>query len=167
MPGKSSDTPFDVFQKLMPHWPTPTFSNWAFAEREDRMEELAFSGLQRFNQTMWDRAEKALDDHMRFVSHRLHEDFECAKALSECRMPDQAISTLQDFYTTMAGEYQEHARNQLELLKDSVTESMAKAEELSEAAMETATEFGKAVEESRAELASTAPKPRRKVTATR
>ncbi|WP_417670277.1 phasin family protein [Roseibium sp.] len=165
MPGKSTETPFDMMQMFLPKWPTPAFSNWAFAEREDKLEERAFSGMQRFNKTIWDRAEKALDDHMNFVSHRLHEDFECAKALSDCRMPEQALSTLQSFYSKMADEYQEHTRKQVELLQDSISESMATAEELGETAMETASELTKAAEESLKEVKPAAPSRRKPKTA--
>ena len=143
MSEKTSKAPFDITRMMM-----PAFSNWAFAEREDRLEEKTFAGLQHAQRAVWQQAEKALDDHMNFVSHRLHEDFECAKALGECRMPDQAFATLQTFYTKMADEYQSHFKKQFELFQESLSESMATAEELGETAMETASELAHAAEES-------------------
>ena len=135
--------PFDITAMVM-----PAFSNWAFAEREDKLEETAFSNLQHAQHALWDQAEKAFDDHMSFVSHRLHEDFECAKALGNCRMPDEAMVTLQTFYSKMANEYQAHFRKQFDLLQESLSENMTVAEEIGETAMEAASELGKAAEES-------------------
>ena len=112
---------------------------------------------------VWGQAEKALDDHMNFVSRRLHEDFECAKALGECRMPDEAFATLQTFYTKMAGEYQSHFQKQFELFQSSLNESMATVEELGETALETASELAHATEESMQE--ATKPVSRRKTKA--
>lgn len=163
MPDKTSENPFDLMQAFLPKWPQAPFSNWAFAEREDRLEERAFSGLQRFNKSLWDRTEKAFEDHMSFVSNRIHEDFECAKALSECRMPDEAFATLQNFYTRMSDEYQKHAMKQVELFQEGMSEGMAAAEELGETALETATEMGRATEESLEEAQKkTAPRTGRK-----
>ena len=155
MPEKTTSAPFD-FTKLM----MPAFSNWAFAEREDKLEEMTFSGLQHAQRTIWDQTEKAFDDQMAFVSHRLHEDLECAKALGECRMPDEAFVTLQSFYAKMADEYQNHFKKQLELFQISLNESMMSAEELSETALETAAELSKAAEESLQE--ATKPVPRKR-----
>lgn len=160
MSGKSTTTPFDITRMMM-----PAFSNWAFAEREDRLEEKTFEGFQHAHRTVWDQAEKAFDDHMNFVSHRLHEDFECAKALGECTMPDQAFATLQTFYTKMADEYQSHFKKQFELLQNGLNESMATAEELSETALETASELAHAAEESAQE--ATKPVSRKKTPASK
>jgi len=163
MTDNSSATPFDFMQTMLPKWPKPNFSNWAFAEREDELEERTFAGMQRLNKTAWDRAEKTLDDHMTFVSHRLHEDFECAKALADCRMPDEALTTLQSFYARMADEYQAHLRHQMDLFRDTVNEGIETAEELGETALETATELSKAAEET-IEEEKQAPAPTRRRT---
>ncbi len=163
MPNKSSETPFDFMQMLLPKWPAPYFSNWVFAEREDKLEELTFSSLQKFNKAAWDRAEKVIDDQMSFVSHRMHQDFECAKSLSECRMPDEAFATLQSFYTQMADEYQRHARGQMGLFQDGMNEGMATAEELGETALETAAELSKAAEENLQNVKPMPARRRRKV----
>lgn len=158
MSEKITAVPFDITKMMM-----PAFSSWAFAEREDKLEEKTFAGFQHAQRTIWDQAEKALDDHMAFVSHRLHEDFECAKALGGCRMPDEAIVTLQGFYTKMADEYQSHFKKQFELFQGGLNESMMNAEELGETALETASELTKAAEESLHE--ATKPVSRRKTKA--
>jgi len=151
----SVPSPFDF-----PSFMIPPFSNWAYAEREDKLEERAFSGMQRVHRTVWEQAEKALDDHMAFMSHRLHEDFECAKALGECRMPEQAISTLQQFCTKMADEYQTHFKDQIENFQNGLNENLATAEELSDTAVQAATELAQAAEDSLEEQTSAKPKRR-------
>ena len=147
MPTKRNTDPFD-FMAMKVDWPMPAFTNWAFAEREDRIEAKAVASLQKMGTTMWSHAEKAFDDHMEFVSHRLHEDFECAKSLSECVAPEQTIATLQAFYSRMATEYQEHFEKQAALFRDSFSENAAAVEELNETAMESVSELSKAAEES-------------------
>ena len=158
MSEKTTAAPFDITKMMM-----PAFSNWAFAEREDRLEEKTFAGLQHAQRAVWGQAEKVLDDHMAFVSHRLHEDMECAKALGECTMPDEAFSTLQTFYTKMADEYQSHLKKQFELFQNSLNESMATAEEFGETALETVSELAHAAEESAQE--ATKPVSRKKTPA--
>ena len=125
-----------------------SFSNWAFAEREDRIEAKAIASFQKVGKTMWSHAEKAFDDHMNFVSHRLHQDMECAKSLSQCAAPEETMATLQDFYSRMASEYQDHFEKQAALFRDSFSESAAVVEELNETAMESVNEMSKAAEES-------------------
>lgn len=147
MPTKRNTGAFD-FTALKVDWPMPAFTNWAFAEREDRMEAKAVASFQKMGNTMWSHAEKAFDDHMEFVSHRLHEDFECAKSLSQCVAPEQTMATLQAFYSKMATEYQEHFEKQAALFRESVSENAAAVEELNETAMESVGELGKAAEES-------------------
>jgi hypothetical protein len=142
----------------MDNWPMPTFSNWAFAEREDRIEEKAVAGFQKMGRTMWSHVEKAFDDHMDFVSHRLHQDFECARSLSQCTAPEETMSTLQDFYSRMASEYQEHFEKQAALFRDSFAENAAVVEELNETAAESVSEFNRAAEESRAQVTSSTGK---------
>ncbi len=160
MSEKTTPAPFDLTKMMM-----PAFSNWAFAEREDRLEEKTFEGIQHAQRAVWEQAEKALDDHMNFVSHRLHEDFECAKALGECTMPDQAFATLQTFYTKMADEYQSHFTKQIELFQSGLSENMATMEELGETAMETVSELTHAAEESMEEASK--PVSRRKAPASK
>lgn len=157
MTDMQNKSPFDFVSAFTAAWPAPNFSNWSFAEREDRLEERAFSSLQRMNQTLWDRTEKAFEDHMAFASQRLHEDFECVKALSECRMPDEVMGTLQNFYTRMAEDYQTHSRKQMELMQESLNESLANAEEMGEAALDAASELTKAAEETMHEPAVQLP----------
>lgn len=163
MSDKTSKNPFDFGPFAMPEWPAPAFSNWAFAEREDKLEERAFSGIERARRTVWNQAEKVLDDHMSFVSHRMHQDLKCASALGQCRVPDEAYATLKSFYTQMADEYQSHTRKQFELLQNGMSESMATAEELCDTATETASELAKAADEAAKETA----KPKRGATAKR
>lgn len=151
MTDKSTSIPFDISKFMM-----PAFSNWSFAEREDKLEERTFAGIQRVHQSMWAQAEKAFDEHMSFVSHRLHEDFECAKALGNCRMPDEAFATLQSFYSKMASEYQDHAQKQFAMIQNSLNENLATAEELGETALATATELTKAAEETIEDAAASA-----------
>jgi len=133
------------------NWPMPAFSNWAFAEREDRIEAKAVASIQKMGRTMWSHAEKAFDDHMDFVSHRLHQDFECAKSLSQCTAPEETVATLQDFYSKMASEYQEHFEKQAALFRDSLAENAVAVEELNETAVESVSELSKAAEESKSE----------------
>ncbi len=160
MSGKTTPAPFDLTKMMM-----PAFSNWAFAEREDRLEEKTFEGIQHAQRAVWEQAEKALDDHMNFVSHRLHEDFECAKALGECTMPDQAFATLQTFYSKMADEYQSHFTKQIELFQSGLNKGMATVEELGETAVEAASELAHAAEESMEE--ATKPVSRKKAPASK
>ncbi|MHA7776285.1 hypothetical protein [Roseibium sp. M-1] len=133
----------------MDNWPMPAFSNWAFAEREDRIEAKTIASFQKMGRTMWSHAEKAFDDHMDFVSNRLHQDFECAKSLSQCTAPEETVATLQDFYSKMASEYQEHFEKQAALFRDSFAENAAAVEELNETAVESVSELSKAAEESK------------------
>lgn len=147
MPTKPSNGFFD-FSTMMPDWPMPTFSNWAFAEREDRMEAKTFESFQKMSKTMWSSAEKAFEDHVEFVNRRLHEDFECAKSLSQCNAPEETFATLQAFYTRMSNEYQAHFEKQAALMRDSFTDNAAAVEVLNETAMETVSELSKAAEES-------------------
>jgi len=124
MPTKSNTGAFD-FSATMPawpqmvDWPMPTFSNWAFAEREDKMEAKAVASFQKMGQTMFTHAEQAFSEHMDFFSHRLHEDFDCAKSLSQCTAPEETVATLQDFYSKMANEYQEHFEKQAAMFRAS------------------------------------------------
>ncbi|MBO6758285.1 MAG: phasin family protein [Roseibium sp.] len=146
MSDKSRYNLFDV-PSFMNEWQQKALSNWNLAEREDKIEERTFANMRRVHQTIWDQAEKAFDDHMAFVSHRLHEDFECAKTLGQCRMPDEAIATLQAFYTKMAEEYQTYAKQRMERLQEGLTDSIAAAEDLNEAAIQTAQDLGELAEE--------------------
>ncbi|QDG75625.1 hypothetical protein [Labrenzia sp. PHM005] len=162
MPTKRNTGGFDFIGKV-PDWPIPAFSNWAFAEREDRMEAKAVASFQKIGETMWSHAGKAFEDHMDFVSHRLHEDFECAKSLSQCSAPEETFSTLQAFYAKMSSEYQAHFEKQAALLRESYSENAAAVEELNDTAMESVSEFSKAAEESIKEVQK--PKSRRKTAA--
>jgi hypothetical protein len=159
MPTKRNTGGFD-FTSMVPNWPMPAFSNWAFAEREDRMEAKAVASFQKIGETLWSNTGKAFEDHMDFVNHRLHEDFECAKSLSQCMAPEETFATLQAFYSKMSSEYQAHFEKQAAMLRESFTENAAAVEELNETALETVGELSKAAEESVKE-AETA-KPRRK-----
>ncbi|TYC69902.1 hypothetical protein FMN63_08235 [Stappia sp. BW2] len=174
MPTKSNTGAFD-FSAMMAEWPKlpewpvptewpmPTFSNWAFAEREDRIEAKTIESFQKMGQTMWSHAEKAFDDHMNFVSHRLHEDFECAKSLSQCAAPEETMAKLQEFYSRMASEYQTHFEKQATLFRNSFSEGAATVEELNETAMESVNEMSRAAEESLTEVkaaAAAAAKPK-------
>lgn len=146
MPTKRNTGAFD-FSTMIGEWPMPIFSNWAFAEREDRIEEKTIAGFQKMGQTLWSHTEQAFDDHMKFVSHRLHEDFECVKSLSQCTAPEETVAALHDFYSKMASEYQDHFEKQAALLRDSFSENAAVVEELNETAIESVAELGKAAEE--------------------
>ncbi|WP_305989507.1 hypothetical protein [Roseibium sp. MMSF_3544] len=159
MPTKRNTGAFD-FTAMKVDWPMPAFTNWAFAEREDKIEAKTVASLQKMGTTMWSHAEKAFDDHMEFVSHRLHEDFECAKSLSQCVAPEQTMATLQAFYSQMATEYQEHFEKQAALFRDSFSENAAAVEELNETAMESVSELSKAAEESIEETKPAAKKTR-------
>lgn len=148
----------------MGDWPMPAFSNWAFAEREDKMEAKAVASFQKMGQTMWSHAEKAFSEHMDFVTHRLQQDFDCAKSLTQCTAPEETVATLQTFYTKMASEYQEHFEKQAAMFRDSFTENAAAVEELNETALESVSELSKAAEESleEAKPAATRTTTRRK-----
>ena len=163
MPTKRYSDAFD-FSKMMADWPMPAFSNWSLAEREDRIEAKTIASIQKMGQTMWTHAEKAFDDHMKFVSRRIHEDFECAKSLSQCVAPEETVSTLQNFYSNMASEYQEHFEKQASLFRDSFSENAAAVEEFNETALESVSELSKAAEETLQETQTTKPKTRRKPT---
>ncbi|POF30415.1 hypothetical protein [Roseibium marinum] len=153
MPAKRNTDAFD-FSSMMPKWPMPSFSNWNFAEREDRIEAKTVAGVQKMGQTVWSHTGKAFDDQMNFVSHRLHEDIECAKTLSQCAAPEETMAILQAFYSKMANEYQEHFEKQAALFRDSFSENAAAVEELNETAIESVSELGKAAEESLKEAQS-------------
>lgn len=167
MPEKRNSGAFD-FPGLtaawpdLSDWPMPAFSNWAFAEREDRLEARTVDGLQKIGRTMWGHAEQALDDHMNFVSDRLHQDFECAKSLSQCTAPEEAFATLQAFYARMASEYQEHFEKQSALFRESFSDNAAMVEEFNDTAMQGVGELRKAAEES-ASQAKPKPASRRKL----
>ncbi len=164
MPTKRTSDAFD-FSSMMTAWQMPNFSNWAFAEREDRIEEKAVVSLQKIGTAFWSQAEKALDDHMNFVSHRMHEDFECAKSLSRCSAPEETMATLQNFYSKMASEYQDHFEKQASLMRESFTESAAVVEELNETAIESVEELGKAAEETLQKTRAAKPATRSKAAA--
>lgn len=159
MPTKPNKGSFD-FQAFQVNWPMPAFPNWFFAQPEDRAEAKTVASFQKMGTTMWSHAEKAFDDHMEFVSHRLHEDFECAKSLSQCVAPEQTVETLQAFYSKMATEYQEHFEKQAALFRDSFSENAAAVEELNETAMENVSEIARAAEESLKGTTKPAPKTR-------
>ena len=62
MSEKSSTVPFDI-TKMM-----PAFSNWAFAEREDRLEEKTFAGLpgikkDEYTANEWEQQIKSKSEH--------------------------------------------------------------------------------------------------------
>lgn len=164
MASKRNPDVFD-FTALKFEWPIPSFTNWALAEREDRIEAKTVAGFQKMGTAMWSHAEKAFDEHMEFVSHRLHEDFECAKSLTQCVAPEQTLATLQDFYSKMATEYQEHFEQQAALFRDSFSQGAAAVEELNEAAMENVGELGKAAEETLADLKPAGAKTRPRASA--
>lgn len=164
MPSKRNTGSFD-FPGMFPDWPMPVFSNWAFAEREDRIEEKTVASIQKMGETLWSNVGKAFEDHMDFVNHRVQEDFECAKSLSQCTAPEETFQTLQSFYTRMSSEYQAHFEKQTALLRDSFTENAAVVEELNETAMETVSELSKAAEESIQEVQKPKRAPRRKAAA--
>ncbi len=155
--------PEDLFTvvRTMTDWPTQAFSNWAFAEREDRIEANTVANFQRMGKTFWTHAEKALDEHMTFVSHRLHEDMECVKSLSACTSPEESAATLQGFYSRMAQQYQDHFENQAALMRDGISANAAAVEKLNETAMESVSELGKATEESLTSADTPKPKTRR------
>jgi len=166
MPTKRNTGGFD-FSTMMADWPMmPAFSNWALAEREDRIEARTVASIQKMGETLWSHTEKAFDDHMNFVSHRMHEDFECAKALSQCAAPEETMATLQAFYSKMASEYQEHFEKQAALFRDSFSENAAAVEEFNETAMESVNELSKAAEEGLKEVQASKPALRRKTAAT-
>ncbi len=166
MPTKRNTGNFDL-SGMVPDWPIPTFSNWTFAEREDRMEAKTVAGLQKMSGTLLSNAGKAFEDHMDFMSHRLQADFECAKSLSQCSAPEEAFQTLQSFYSRMNGEYQAHFEKQAALLRDSFTDNAAVVEELNETALETVSELSKAAEETIQEAQKPKTKSRRKSSASR
>lgn len=166
MPTKRNTDSFD-FSGMVPDWPIPAFSNWAFAEREDRIEAQTVANLQKMGMTLWSNAGKAFEDHMDFVSHRLQEDFECAKTLSQCTAPEETFQTLQSFYSRMSNEYQEHFEKQAALMRESFSENAAVVEKLNETAIETVSELSKAAEESIQEAQKPKRAPRRKATASR
>ena len=127
------------------------------------MEAKAVASFQKMGETMWTHAGKAFGDHMDFVNHRLHEDFECAKLHTQCTAPEETLNTLQTFYSKMTSEYQAHFEKQAALMRESFTENAAAVEELNETAMETVGELSKAAEESMQEIEK--PKARRKTAA--
>ena len=151
MPTKRDTDAFD-FSNWMSEWPLPGFSNWAYAEREDQIEARTVAGVQKMGKTMWSHAEKAFEDHMKFVSHRLQQDFECVKSLSQCSAPEETMTTLQTFYAKMATEYQDHFEKQAALLRESFSENAAVVEELNETAMVSVNELSKAAEENLEEV---------------
>lgn len=165
MVNATPKTPFDLAREFWLNWPLAQHSNWQFAEREDLLEDKAVSSMQRYHKTVWLQAEKALDDHMAFVSHRLHEDFECAKALGQCNMPDEAFTTLQAFFSRMTDEYKDHAQSQFELLQEGLRESAVATEELQKVAADTTAEFSEAIQDNQKRQSSTKSVKRARTTA--
>lgn len=159
MATKRDSDAFD-FSSWMAEWPMPAFSNWAFAEREDKFEARTVEGFQKIGQTLWSHTEKAFEDHMNFVTRRLHEDFECMKSLSQCSAPEETMATLQAFYSTMATEYQDHFEKQAALFRDSFSENAAAMEKLNETAMESVSELSRAAEENLQDAKAAAAKPK-------
>ncbi|MEP5625096.1 MAG: hypothetical protein ABJP82_21200 [Hyphomicrobiales bacterium] len=162
MPTKRNSSDLD-FKTMVANWPMPDFSNWVSSARGNQMEETAVAGFQKMNDAFLAHAEKALDAHMKFVSHRLQEDLEYAKSLSKCAAPEETLTTLQTFCTKMSSEYQSHFEKQAALLRDSYTENAAVVDELNETAMETVSEFGRAVEETIQDANKPQPKKRSKI----
>ena len=76
MSGKTTPAPFDLTKMMM-----PAFSNWAFAEREDRLEEKTFEGIQHAQRAVWEQAEKALDaEHAKEAGTGIHLASEASEA---------------------------------------------------------------------------------------
>ncbi|ADZ68904.1 hypothetical protein [Polymorphum gilvum] len=148
MAGNSSRTAADrnPFQNI-PTWPMMPLNEWNWAERGDRLEERAFESFEHMRRALIANTGKALEGQMDFVTQRLHADFECVKALSDCRMPDQAFHTLQGFFLDMWRDYEAQAQRNIELLHASLTENLHCAEEITDTAIETVAEIEQAAEE--------------------
>jgi signal recognition particle GTPase len=110
---KITPEPFDLTNLMMPQ-----FSNWAFAEREDKLEEKTFEGLQRIQRAVWEQAEKALDDHMNVREQPLSRRLRMRQGPgSSARCRTKLLQRLQSFYVKMADEYQAHFKKQIELFR--------------------------------------------------
>lgn len=173
MPSERNSGAFDLSNIMigwskMGEWPVPTFSNWAFAELEDRMEAKTAESFQKLGQTVIKNTEKAIEGHLAFINQRVMDDFACAKSLTNCTTPEEAAKTLQAFYSNMATAYQNHFEKQAGLLRDSFTNNAAAVEEISETAMGNIEQMTKAAEENLGTPApSKKPVRRRRSTSTK
>lgn len=134
-------------QVLSPAWLTQTPSNWSWAERSDKIEAQAFRSMEDARRRLTANAEKALANHVDFVSHRLNADMECFRQLTTCRLPDETMKTLQGFLRSMWQDYESQAQRSFALLQETLTETVTSAEELTETAIETVVALESAVEE--------------------
>ncbi|NBN66031.1 phasin family protein [Pannonibacter tanglangensis] len=131
--------------------------NWSWAERSDRIEDRTFRCMEDVRRRMVTNAEKAMTSHMDFVTHRLNADLDYVRSLTACRLPDEAMRTMQSFLRTLWQDYESQAQRSLELWKDSVSEGAACAEALTETAVEAVVEIEHAAEEEVALAAPSAP----------
>ncbi|WP_439530232.1 phasin family protein [Pannonibacter sp.] len=134
-------------QVLSPAWLTQTPSNWSWAERSDKIEAQAFRSMEDARRRLTANAEKAVASHVDFVAHRLNADMECFRQLTACRLPDETMKTLQGFLRSMWQDYESQAQRSFALLQETLTETVASAEELTETAIETVVALESAVEE--------------------
>lgn len=132
---------------LSPSWIAYTPGNWSWAERSDRAEQQAFRCMEDVRRKMIANAEKAMTSQMDFVSHRLNADMDCFRQLTTCRLPDETMKTLQGFFRTMWQDYENLAQRTFALMQDSVSDSVASAEALTESAVETVAALESAAEE--------------------
>lgn len=132
---------------LSPSWIAYTPGNWSWAERSDRAEQQAFRCMEDVRRKMIANAEKAMASQMDFVSHRLNADMDCFRQLTACRLPDETMKTLQGFFRTMWQDYETLAQRTFALMQDSVSDSVASAEALTETAVETVAALESAAEE--------------------
>lgn len=132
---------------LSPSWIAYAPGNWSWAERSDRAEQQAFRCMEDVRRKMIANAEKAMTSQMDFVSHRLNADMDCFRQLTACRLPDETMKTLQGFFRTMWQDYETLAQRTFALMQDSVSDTVASAEALTETAVETVAALESAAEE--------------------
>ncbi len=123
---------------------------------EDMLEGQAFSAAQKFQSLTTDTMRQCFERQAEFAMTRWKEDLELVAAITECRDPKDAASTMQDFYARMVDAYRDHFSAQSDLLQTCFTEGLSAAEEL----RETATDITRAAAETASSAANDAGKPK-------
>lgn len=136
-------------------WMNVASSNWAWAERSDKLGEHTLSALETASRQLMEGSEKAFTGHMDFVNQRLKADLACFRTLVACKEPAETAKTLQGFFRDMWHDYEAQAQKTLELLQTSITET-SKAGDL---VVDTAAEVVEDLAQQTLEAASKAIEP--------
>lgn len=147
----SSGMDFSAF--FTPNWNMSTPLEWIWAERSDKLEEQGYEAMDTMRRTLWETGEKAFEDQVKFIGQRLHANFECARKLAECRVPDETFGTLNKFYADMWKDYGAQARVAAGLIQ----ESLKSGEKMAKVAKEAAAQATATVQEATGQRPKAAP----------